>query len=203
MLTETKQNRYSNWLIWGLAVLLALGLLAVLVPRLASAAAPAKYDEDDCDYIHSVKIGNTLASIAKAYGTDARQIVYINEMDPPYTIYLGQRLCIPEKDKKGLSKLASKYATAVAVYFTAGRQGDDILVYTYNYPKTSVIVRGENAGASGWKLVDIGKINIASVGNRKTIRFRLPTELRVKKLLICLKDKKTGYLQCVTPRTGG
>jgi len=202
MFTEMKQNHYSPWLIWGLAVLLALGLLAVLVPQIATAATLAKYDEDDCAYIHTVKVGSSLASIGKAYGTDARQIVYINEMDPPYTIYLGQRLCIPEKDKSGLSKLASKYANALAVYFTAGRQGNDILIYTYNYPKTSVTVRGENAGASGWKLIDIGKIDISRVGNRKTLRFRLPTDLRVKKLLICLKDRQTGYLQCVTPRTG-
>ena len=203
MWTDLKQDRFSRWLIWGLAVLLALGLLAVLVPQIATAAPLAKYDEDDCAYIHTVKVGSTLASIAKAYGTDARQIVYINEMDPPYTIYLGQRLCIPDRDKRGLSKLASKYANAYAVYFTAGRQGNDILVYTYNYPKTTVTVRGENAGDSAWKMVDIGTINIARVGNRKTLRFRLPAELRVKKLLICLKDKQTGYLQCVTPRTGG
>jgi hypothetical protein len=25
----------------------------------------------------------------------------------------------------------------------------------------------------------------------------------VKKLLICLKDRRTGYLQCVSPRSGG
>lgn len=196
---EANPKRLSFWISRGVTILLALSLLAAFIPQPAS----AKYDPDDCAYTYEVRRGATLTSIARAYGTQPKQIVYINEMDPPYTIYVGQRLCIPEKDKKDLSKLASKYANAAAVYFTAGRSGNDIIIYTYNYPKTTVQIKGENAGASGWKLVDIGTINIARIGNRQVLRFRLPPELRVKKLLICLKSKKSGYLQCVTPRTGG
>ena len=112
-------------------------------------------------------------------------------------------MCIPKKNIKNPPNVSTKQRNAYAVYFTAGRDGNDILVYTYNYPNTTVLVKGENAGNSSWKLVDIGKINIASTGNRKLLRFRLPTELRVKKLLICLKDKRGGYLQCITPRSGG
>jgi len=197
--TEANPKRLSFWISRGVAILLALSLLAAILPQ---PAAAAKYDPDDCAYIYEVRRGATLSSIARAYGTTPKQIVYINEMDPPYTIYVGQRLCIPDRDKKNLSKLATKYASAAAVYFTAGRSGNDIIIYTYNYPKTTVQIKGENAVASGWKLVDIGTLNIARVGNRQSLRFRLPTELRVKKLLICLKSKNTGYLQCVTPRTG-
>ena len=197
--TEANPKRLSFWISRGVAILLALSLLAVFIPQPAS----AKYDPDDCAYIYEVRRGATLTSIAKAYGTQSNQIVYINDMDRPYTIYVGQRLCIPEKDQKGLSKLASKYADAAAVHFTAGRSGNDIIIYTYNYPKTTVLVKGENGGKSGWKLVSIGEINIGNVGNHKTLRFRLPTELRVKKLIICLKDTQTGYLQCVSPRRGG
>jgi hypothetical protein len=198
MLKSTNRILHSRWFLRGISLLLVISLLAAFVPQLAA----AKYDPDDCAYIYEVRRGATLTSIARAYGTQAKQIVYINEMKQPYTIYVGQSLCIPERDKKNLDKLASKYANAAAVYFTAGRDGNDILVYTYNYPKTAVEVKGENAGKSGWKLVSIGKIDIARVGNRHTLRFRLPAELRVKNLLICLKDKHTGYLQCVRPRTG-
>lgn len=183
----------------GVAILMALSLLAVFIPQPVS----ANYDPDKCAYIYEVRRGATLTSIAKAYGTAPNQIAYINDMDRPYTIYVGQKLCIPEKDKKGLSKLASKYADAAAVYFTAGRSGNDIIIYTYNYPETTVLIKGENAGASGWKLVKIGSINIAKIGNQHSLRFQLPTELRVPNLLICLKSKNTGYLQCITPRTGG
>jgi len=197
--TEANPKHLSFRISRGVAILLALSLLAVFIPQPAS----AKYDPDDCAYIYEVRRGATLTSIAKAYGSEPKQIVYINEMKSPYTIYVGQRLCIPEKDQKGLSKLASKYADAAAVHFTAGRSGNNIIVYTYNYPKTTVLIKGENAGASGWKLVNIGSINIAKIGNQHTLRFELPTELRVPKLLICLKSRNTGYLQCVTPRTGG
>jgi LysM repeat protein len=197
--TEVNPKRLSFWISRGVAIFLALSLLAGFIPQTAS----AKYDPDDCDYIYNVRRGATLTSIAKAYGTSPNQIVYANDMDRPYTIYVGQKLCIPEKDKKGLSKLASKYADAVAVHFTAGRSGNNIIVYTYNYPKTKVLIKGENAGASGWKLVNIGSFNIAKVGNQHSLRFKLPTELQVANLLICLKSMNTGYLQCVTPRTGG
>ena len=86
-----KTKQYSRWVNGGLSFLLALSLLAALIPQPAS----AKYDPDDCAYTYEVRRGATLNSIARAYGTEPKQIVYINEMDPPYTIYMGQRLCIP------------------------------------------------------------------------------------------------------------
>jgi LysM repeat protein len=201
MFISVSPEGYPGWLARVLGILLALSLLAPALP--ASAAPAEKIDWDDCWYTYEVKRGDTLRSISNKFGINVGSIVDETEMDPPYTIYVGQRLCIPKKNIQDAPNVSSKQRNAYAVYFTAGRDGNDILVYTYNYPNTTVLVKGENAGNSSWKLVDIGKINIAAAGNRKTWRFRLPTELRVKKLLICLKDKRTGNLQCVTPRSGG
>lgn len=196
--TAVNAKHQSIWSFRWIAIFLALSLLAALIPQPAS----AKYNPDDCAYIYQVPRLATLTSIAKAFGTNPKQIAYINGMHQPYTIYVGQRLCIPEKDKKGLSNLASKYTNLPAVHFTAGRSGNDILIYTYNYPKTEVVIKGENAGATGWKLVDIGSFNIARIGNQRALRFKLPTELRVSQLLVCLKSMNTSYLQCIFPRTG-
>ena len=201
MFTSASPKGYSGWLARVLAILLALSLLASAMPALAAPAA--KIDWDDCYWTYEVKRGDNLRSISNKFGINAGSIVENTELEPPYTIYVGQRLCIPKKNMKNPPSVSSSRRNAFAVYFTAGRSGNDILVYTYNYPKTSVLVKGENAGKSGWKLVDIARINIASAGNRKTWRFRLPSELRVPKLLICLKDNRTGYLQCVAPRSGG
>jgi LysM repeat protein len=200
MAKSIRQDRLHQWLQAGLAVILVLSMLAISFPQAASAAPVAA--DDDCKRPYEVKRLDTLNKISRFYGINVASIVAENDMDKPYTIYVGQQLCIPKKNISGAPKIASKYANAYAVYFVAGRSGNDILIYTYNYPKTTVSVKGENAGKSGWKLVTIGEINIARVGNGKTMRFRLPTELRVKKLLICLKDMTTGHLQCVYPRSG-
>ena len=202
MLTGSLQHRLHRTIQVWVALLLALSLLATAFPTLAL-AAPAGADEDDCKRPYEVKRLDTLNKIARYYGVNVASIADENDMDRPFTIYVGMRLCIPRKNIKNAPKVASKYASAYSVYFVAGRDGNDILIYTYNYPKTTVLVKGENGGKSGWKLVSIGEINIGNVGNRKTLRFRLPTELRVKKLIICLKDTQTGYLQCVSPRRGG
>ena len=201
MFTSASHKGVSGWLARILGILLALSLLASTMPALAAPAATV--DWEDCWWTYEVKRGDNLRTISNKFGINVGSIVDETEMDPPYTIYVGQRLCIPKKNIKNPPNVSTKQRNAYAVYFTAGRDGNDILVYTYNYPNTTVLVKGENAGNSSWKLVDIGKINIASTGNRKLLRFRLPTELRVKKLLICLKDKRGGYLQCITPRSGG
>lgn len=202
MITNSLQNRLHHIIQGGVALLLALSLLVSALPQPAS-AAPAAASDDDCKRRYEVKRLDTLNKIARWYGVNAASIADENDMDRPFTIYVGMSLCIPRKNIKNAPKVASKYANAYAVYFVAGRAGNDILIYTYNYPKTTVLVKGENGGKSGWKLVNIGEINIARTGNRKTFRFRLPTELRVKKLIICLKDTQSGNLQCVTPRSGG
>ena len=201
MVTSASPKGLSGWIARALGLLLALSLLASAMPALAAPAA--SIDWEDCWYTYEVKRGDNLRNIASKFGINPGSIVHDTELDPPYTIYVGQRLCIPKKNVNDAPSVTTKQRNAFAVYFTAGRDGNDILVYTYNYPSTTVLVKGENAGNSSWKLVDIAKINIAATGNRKTWRFKLPTELRVKKLLICLKDKRTGYLQCVTPRSGG
>jgi len=195
------QNRLYRMVQVGIALLLALSLLASAFPQPASAAPSAA--DDDCKRRYEVKRLDTLNKIARWYGVNVASIADENDMDRPFTIYVGMSLCIPRKNIKNAPKVTSKYASAYAVYFVAGRAGNDILIYTYNYPKTTVLVKGENGGKSGWKLVNIGEINIARTGNKKTFRFRLPTELRVKKLIICLKDTQTGHLQCVSPRRGG
>jgi LysM repeat protein len=199
MSTSPHQRPLQRWLARGLFIFLAIAVVFSVLPPRASAATLAK---PECDYTYEVKRGDTLANIGDYFGIGANQIVYANEWKrPPYTIYVGQSICIPDTTKSGLAKLASKYANAQAVFFTAGRADKDILVYTYNYPKTTVLVKVDNASDPARKFYTLGTINIASVGNKKALRLRLPTELQnASQLYICLKDKKTSYLQCVYPR---
>ena len=200
MFTLRIPSQKSNWIRRALYLLAAVILALALLPIYASAAPLAKAK---CNRTYEVKRGDTLAKIGSKYGKATNQIVYVNNWNSPYTIYVGQRICIPTETVSGLSKLASKYANAQAVYFTAGRAGNEILVYTYNYPNTTVEVKVDNAGDSIRKLITVDTFDIVDVGNRETVRLKLPTELRsASELFICLKDKTTNYLQCVYPRRG-
>jgi hypothetical protein len=185
----------------GLSLLLAITLLAAFLPARALAAPlQAKLD---CKSTYEVKRGDSLNSIGKKYGRAVNQIVAANDWDRPYTIYVGQRICVPTKSQTDVPKVEARFGSALAVYFTVGRDEDELLVYTYNYPKTTVLVKVDDAGDSVKKLYDVDEINIAAVGNGKAWRFKLPPAVRdASKLFVCLKDKTTNYLQCVTPRSG-
>ncbi len=83
--------------------MLALSLLAGALPQTASAAAR-------CAAAYTVKQGDTLATIGKKFDIKPYSIAVENKMAVPYPIFVGQRLCIPDKDLNG--SLAGKYANA-------------------------------------------------------------------------------------------
>ena len=190
----------SNWPVKVFGLLLILALLAALLPQEISAAPLAA---TKCTPTYQVKRDDTLKKIGNKFGYAPNQIVYVNNWKPPYTIYVGQNICIPQKNDSNAPKLENKYINALAAYFTAGRSGKNILVYTYTYPKTTVLVKVRDASQAAKNFYKVGTINIAQAGNRHTYRFKLPTQLQnVRQLQICLKDQQTGYLQCVYPRSG-
>jgi LysM repeat protein len=200
MYTNTQRTVISNWPVKVFGILLILALLTAMLPQQILAAPTAKAK---CTPTYQVKRGDSLKKIGDRFGYDARQIVYINSWNPPYTIYVGQNICIPEKNDSSAPKIDNKYINALAAYFTAGRSGANILIYTYTYPKTSVLVKVRDASGAGKNFYNVGSINIAQVGNGKTSRFKLPAQLQnAKQLQVCLKDRTTSYLQCAYPRSG-
>ena len=174
-----------------LTILVMLGLLAAMLPTSALAATK-------CDPTYAVKRGDTLTSIGNQFGYAANQIVQVNKMNKPYTIYVGQKLCIPESKDKNAPKVDSKYANAKAAFFTAGRTTDGVMIYTFTYPKTTVLIKGASAPNNERKFYKIGTM---VTQNNKVFKFTLPSELKnAKNLQICLKDRTTSYLQCVYTR---
>lgn len=193
MFAQTETKRLPTWLVWGLVILLIMSLLASIFPPNALAA------KEKCKWYHEVARLDTLDKIYRRYGVAAEQVVNTNDLKSPYTIYVGQRLCIPsEVDKSVKAKVSSSQQSARAVYFVAGRTENSTLVYTYNYPKNTVKVKAYNAAARSPKFYDLGYIDIAKVGNQHTLSFKLPSALaNAADLRVCLKDRKTGNLQCV------
>ncbi|WP_297445331.1 LysM domain-containing protein, partial [Desulfurobacterium sp.] len=67
-----------------------------------------------------VKKGDSLNKIAEKFGTTTTEIILSNKLKPPYVIYPGQRLVIPERYKiyrvrKGdsLNRIARKFGVSL------------------------------------------------------------------------------------------
>lgn len=183
----------KTWITRLFFAFLVFSMLAAMLPQQAS-AAPTKATPS-CGPLYFVRQGDTLAKIGNKFDVTAFTIADGNDLPSPYTIYVGQRLCIPEKDKSG--KLAAKYANAQAAYFTAWFWTGGINVQPRNYPKTTVWVKGDDAGDTSRLFFKIGRLNTKNTGNT-TVHFNLPADLKkAKSLTICLKDITSDYNQCV------
>jgi hypothetical protein len=183
-----------TWISRLMVALLLLSLLAALLPQAEAAASPSAAAR--CATTYSVKQGDSLAAIGKKLDIKPYSIAVENKMAIPYPIFVGQRLCIPEKDSNG--SLASKYANALAAYFTAGFTPNGIYVQPSNYPKNPVWVKGDNTADKVKNFVKIGRLNAKATGNSR-VTYTLPSELKnAKGLTVCLKDILSDYSQCVT-----
>ena len=69
---------------------LLIGAVALAIAVAALQAQP----EDDGDIVHTVSAGDTLISIALAYGVTLEQLLTLNELDPEALLQIGQRLLV-------------------------------------------------------------------------------------------------------------
>jgi LysM repeat protein len=194
-MSDRKTSRVSRWL----AVLLLISLLAALLPMsvLAGTAEGVK-----CARYYDVNKNSTLTKIASAFGYTAGELAWANDLRKPYTIYVGQKLCIPEKITKSVPKAYQSVNGSVkAANFVAGLTSDNkILLHPYTYPNTTVFIKVRSDGANPGKWYKIGTLTIGSSGNGKTYTYKVPTDLQGNRSIqICLKDRTTSYLQCVKP----
>jgi murein DD-endopeptidase MepM/ murein hydrolase activator NlpD len=79
--------------------ILALGILSGCTSRTGGPAS-VHYDKAASPY-HVVKKGESIASIARKYGMDKRELIRVNGLESPYRIIKGQRLIVrPHKPKR-------------------------------------------------------------------------------------------------------
>jgi len=79
--------------------ILALGILSGCTSR-TGAPASVHYDKAASPY-HVVKKGDSIASIARKYRMDKRELIRVNGLESPYRIVKGQRLIVrPHKSKR-------------------------------------------------------------------------------------------------------
>ena len=71
-----------------LSVVLLLTLLVSALPQMPAAAVT-------CKFKHTVEAGDTIHYLANLYSVSWEEIAEANDLLPPYTITVGQVLCIP------------------------------------------------------------------------------------------------------------
>ncbi len=76
-----------------------------LVPRRVAARLPfenvsAPFQTQHSDREHVVKAGETLSGISQSYNVDVYKMAILNQLEPPFRIYVGQILALPNSAGK-------------------------------------------------------------------------------------------------------
>jgi LysM repeat protein len=142
------------------SVIFATIVLALLLPALPAAAAP----DSQGGAVHVVQRGETLSSIARAYGVSMTALAQANGIRNPNFIYAGQRLAIPGasgstagsggaaasggvhvvRPGENLSTIAVRYGTSVASLARANGIANPNHIYV---GQRLTIVQGAGGGA--------------------------------------------------------
>jgi len=166
---------------------LAFNLFMALALLFTMAATPASA-ASQCTETHVVSAHDTIWRLVKEYGVPATRIAQANKLEQPYTLKVGQEVCIPPKSAGGLSATISISSTLTT---------DSITLTGSGFPKAHVYrVKARNAGT--WYVLG-DNLRADKNGDLQKVRYKLPAELRGQpELTICLKDMGTDALGCFT-----
>lgn len=118
-------------LTWSFAI---LAILAALLPSNARAQAP--------DYYVTVKMGDTLFSIAARYGVSTDALTTVNKLPNANFVYVGQRLVIPGKNLPNANTAATNGTYLV-------RAGDTLFSIAVKHNTTvDAFVRANNLAST-------------------------------------------------------
>jgi len=172
----TNQQTIYKTLYTVMSALVIVALMAVALPRPAQAAV--------CEETYTVKEGDTIGKVAKKYDTTINKIARANELESPYYLTAGQKLCIPKVPAK-----SSNYT------WSAAYKGNTVNISGEKFKKTHpFIVKARAADGSTW--YKFGRVGSDKNGDLEK-KFTLLKALVGEKILtICLKDGVTDYLDC-------
>jgi LysM repeat protein len=200
---DTRQEWVANvvkpaCLVLLVAILILVSVLPQSVAVQAAAPESARSAKIACDRWYSVRSNDTLGKIASRFGVEPYQIVNTNKIGSPYTIYMGQQLCIPNPavNAKQLKKLPKKYLNQGAASFNVTWDNDSIIIKPLNFPtKSRMLVKVDDMSTPAVKWDKIGLFT--SKKSPAQYRIKLPRGMKdVHQLNVCLKDQRTDFLMC-------
>lgn len=185
MITQVTKKALQKLGVALVSLTLVLSFLAVSLPQPVKAATEAV----SCDTYYTVKSGDTLRSIAQAYGLKWRDLAEANNIKYPYKVKVGQKLCIPaleETETENVTLTISVTGSVVHVKAYSSK-------YRYKY---AVKVRAGDTGIGGW--YNVGTLKLPKKTTINAV-YALPKDLRtVSPITVCLKNQSTDNLICRT-----
>jgi murein DD-endopeptidase MepM/ murein hydrolase activator NlpD len=176
--------------------LTAISISLLLITALVVTAIPTRAPvlAADCAVSHTVVSGDTLSSIALKYNTTVAAIAAENSLKEPYTLQIGQVLCIPgaNSSSSSSSTTTSSKPSFTVTFESSGRH---ISVKTTNYPKKNTFV--VNASGQGTPKYHLGLFKTPKAKTSVQKTYQLPKSLRgAGEVTVCLKNKQFDNLQC-------
>ena len=179
-------------------LLLALVVFALFLALILGVQTAFASSRRGCSEMHTVKSGESLAKIAQKYRVHWQAIAEANGLKDPYIVFVGDRLCIPERSRDAEYE-GGKAPVSEAASLSITLVGKDVKITTYNFPKKHAYnVKVDDAGDNYLRWSKLGILSLPKDGNA-TKSFELPRKLQTKqKLTVCLKDRVTDALICRT-----
>ena len=177
----------------GFITLSLLLVLAILVAALPAVALAAPYAAT-CSSNYTVKSGDTLSKISLTYDVSSAEIAAANNLKEPYTLYIGQVLCIPGS---ATPTTTATTATSSSQKITATFTGIQVTLKVTGLTKNGrFVIKGRkyDRNDSSWYRFGHLKLNKNGAG---TITLNLPRILRDPgRIQICFKNATNNKVWC-------
>lgn len=163
----------------GLALAIALAVVAAALPQPAQAAADVV-----CAETITIKEGDTINKLSKKYGITVYRLAKANNLEKPYTLVVGQKFCIPESPKP-----SSNYK------WSAVFKNGQVTISGEKFKKSHpFFIKVRDVNSFTW--FKLGKVVTSKTGEMEKT-YKIPKTLaKSTAIFVCLKDGVTDYLDC-------
>ena len=184
-----------------IGLLLAMTLILASAPQPAMAVSGVAATDAACKETYTVKSGDYLVKIADAHDVDWRDLAEANDLEAPYVVFVGMKMCIPAKSGSGSgSSGGTTSGSSGKASFTAVKSQNSLVISTSSFPtKSSYYVKVDDARNNRLEWHKIGTLR---TGNETAVKvtLKLPDELRnSNSFLVCLKNVYSDAQICNNP----
>ena len=176
-----------------ISVLIVMALFAGALPQPVYAASPLAATAT-CAQNYTVVAGDTLSKVADTYNTTVAALAAANNLTSPYTLYVGQVLCIPGSSTSGSSGSTTK-STKPTIKLEVGATRITVTVANFTAKRMFYVRIGpDRPRPNDW--YSIGRMKVSKAGSA-TKSFRIPKNLIPSKyLMVCLKNNVNDAVFC-------
>lgn len=194
-----------RWVAGSVIVMLVLAFMISALPQVAFAA-----DDATCTKSYTVVSGDTLSTIAAKYSTTVAKLAADNNLKEPYSLYVGQQLCVSaaaaatSTETSSSSGSSSSTSSSKDPNMTLSVTKGFLTIKTANFPtKSNFYVKiSPNARRESSSYTKIGLLKTKKEAS-VTKTFKLPKDFNhVASISVCVKNAMTDDTLCQSISTG-